>query len=1835
MQKKLLPVLLLAIFSCNIKDPDKKSVNTTISGTFLDLNKTVVSQPPHIISVTAPIDLAFNTEVIPAHQSGMVLDKSPFVFQPAVKGQAQWLSQGLIRFTPAERLDAGTEYKGLFKGKVAFGDQRNVNDFEFSFKTAEQEVLSFNADFKPDTGKNMVRLTGSISFAQPVDITRLKKDLICISNKKRLDINISAKKDDPGIVELYLRSVKRTDKPIAFTFTLPKEYEAEKEEWKKEIILPEASAFRIISHSDMNENQREKSAYGFRFSDPVKKGTDLSGYVSIEPSIDYTISADGKYLKIYAPFVYGNQYKIRLLKGLPSALGTALAEDYEASFSFSNLKPQIKWLSKGIYLPSDNQFKVQLKSVNVKEINVSVFEIYNNNMGFFLQNNILNDNQDLYSEGDEYDYFPSYNYNELERVGKEIFNKQLTISDVKNKWVSTELDLSQTFSGRKNTAFVVTCSFSKSDLCGRCINDRNDFTNDDLYYEDNDYYRNPCQEGYYYRHGTITKLLIASDIALTLKTARDGLHVYAVNALKAQPVSGLSLARYSYQNQVLERVITDNNGHALFSGSDGHYISGEDKGSLAIIRLDHPNWELTSYDIAGIEEMKSGIDVFMYTERGVHRPGDTIHLSAIIRCDRKIPPEDQMVHLKVKNPLDQTVFEQRMKCGKNGHLHFAIHTDIQAPTGNYMAELKVADVVNSKVLKVETVKPNRLKVNIGIADTIYNSEGMINGSIESRYLFGVPAAGLRTVVKANYSALPLSIPVLNGYTFGHPLRKFEERMVEISEDELDSMGKMEISHSIDDIQNIPELLNTRCQVTVFEKGGSFTTQSKNVVVIPYSSFVGIKNVFKYGSARTGETYDLPIISTDIKGKLVSGHKLTVRWYINKKYWWYDYDNRDKNDFRTRENTYKIAEFNLVSADNPVVQKFEIDDAGQHFIEVIDEQSGHSAALFFWASTWGQEASHEKAQQPLLAVTSDKNVYYTGDKAVFSCETPKDGLAIFTMEQGSSILYQEIKKVNQGRTSFSISVNSDYIPNCYAVISLIQPANRSLNDLPLRIYGLKPLMIEDETTRLKLSLQAPDEIKANSQFQLKIVSTDSREATYTVAVVDEGLLDLTGFDTPDVWNHFFQKRRLAVLSRDNFEEILSSLIPEMDKKFSIGGDLGSERKRRSGESKVQRFKPVVLFAGPVTANPQSTSTLSFDMPNYSGSVRIMVIGCTRNSYVSVDKTVPVRQELMVLTTVPRVAKPGDQFSVPVSLFSNSKSVKDVKVEIKVSGNLTIQGSKDTVATFDTPGEKDIRFTLQAGKNVGSATVIVNAFSGQYHASDTTTLPLTAPNPYYIKVSDTTVSVNKDLVVIPKPIGIEGTNRARIAISRFPDIQIDKRLKDLILYPYGCIEQTVSGIFPQLYIGKLVDLKSYQNLSITDNVNAGINRLQSFCIDGGFSYWPSDQNQKREVSDWGSDYAGHFIIEARRAGYYVPDNLYNHWLNYAQNNAKKIKDKNFRYQTYTLFLLSLAGKPYTGAMNLVRENHINDLDPLSRKLLAGAYFLAGQKDAAESVDKHMVTEITAYRETGGTYGSSLRDQCMIAWISYLMGDKVAAMKIIRSIAQSFHPDGWYSTQETAFALMAICAIYADQNFIGSSSNFSMEFQDGKRREYELKGYQMSIDVSNSFNKTVRIKTSQTEPLYVSISEEGITLEDMVKTEQQGLELTRNFYDDAGNPVTVESISQGKQFWIRYRIRSTASQPLKELALSSVLPSGWEIINSRMEEGNLPPWISKISVTNGKYMDIRDDRVNWFFDLNSSGLADFFIRCNATFAGTFRLPPVTVEPMYSPDYYARIASGVVTVK
>ncbi len=1452
--------------------------------------------------------------------------------------------------------------------------------------------------------------------------------------------------------------------------------------------------------------------------------------------------------------------------------------------------------------------------------------MYSQNLGFFVQENVLKD-----PNAKARRYGRKINYRDINRVGEEIYKETLEITASKNDWIKSELDLIDVFKGKENTVFMVDLTFSNKDLTGDCTNSLEELNDQYLYFADSGWYDNPCGNGYYYRNGSLSKLLISTNVGLMMKESDDGYHVNAIDLVNATPISGISLGMYNYQNRLLQIEETDLSGAVHFT-EKGHYIFGETPEGIAILRSDHPSWNLSSFDVGGRSQRKSGMDVFLYTDRGVHRPGDIIQLAGIARMRSNSPPTDMPAVLKLYNPKNQLVKETRITCGNNGVFHFPINTKSSDLTGEWRATINIAGETFTKQLKVETVKPVRLKTSISIPEVFKYPVRRITAKVESKYLFGTPAMNLKMKAQVTLRGMNFQPEGLKDYSFTNPMKSFKIRELDMFSGRLDSLGRANIKYNLPDLKTSPAAVQVMMKTTVYEKGGNFQESRALSAIYPYEHYAGFKRIITSSYVKRNEQYKIPVILVDPEGNPIPNKKIRVKVYVNRRHWWWHYDRRDRQDFRQLSSTYVISDKNYISINGPIEYELTVEDWGKHYFEVIDVSSGHSAGFYFWASNWGRVPTGEDDDsEHHLALSLNREVYQPGDEINVSFDAPDSGMAFLSIEQGNTILHSEWKPVSSPRTSFTFEATDQMLPNCYVSISLIQPHSHNTNDMPMRMYGVSPVFVEKASSRLALEMSVPEEIKPLEDYSVTVTSRAKTQATYTIAIVDEGLLSLTGFKTPDPWAHFFERLRLAVRTTDNLSDVLGALFPDIDNYFSIGGDaFDAERIKRMDKDKDNRFKPVAFFKGPIDIDPGKSQQLTFTMPNYVGEVRIMLIGASENSYTNIEEFVPVRQPLMLLSTLPRIIRPMDQFELPVSVFVMDTTIKEVDIELNVSSNLEVMGGNKRQLSFTGLGEKDVSFILSVGETIGTDTVIVNVNSGEYTSTSTTFLPVSTPNPFITEVTEKTLQEGKSITFIPEKVGIAGSNHVKLAISRVPDIQLENRLKYLIRYPYGCIEQITSSVFSQLYLSYLLDLNPEQEAAITDAINSGIEQLSEFKIREGFSYWPGSER----YSEWGSNYAGHFLLEAKNLGYHVPDHLLSHWKKTTNRKAREVEKDKYRFSAYRLFLLALAGDPNSGGMNLMRENHLDKLDYLSKKLLATAYYLSGDRDVARKIDRHM-GKISEERELGRTWGSPIRDMSLIAYLYLKMNNLEEATELIQEVTKRFNPLGWYSTHETAMTLLTIGKFYQSTGFPGGSTEFELKLGDGTPQVMNLESYQTSIDLDAYWDREVTITSLSKNPLFLSLFEEGIPLDDRVKTEYEGIKLERHFFDEYGNPTQVSTLNQGKPFWLVYKVASQNGRPLDEVALTSILPSGWEIINLRVTGEEPPSWVQKLKISNGEYMDIRDDRINWFFDLKGIRPTTFAVKINPTFKGIYRLPPVSVETMYSPEFYARISSDRVTVQ
>ena len=901
----------------------------------------------------------------------------------------------------------------------------------------------------------------------------------------------------------------------------------------------------------------------------------------------------------------------------------------------------------------------------------------------------------------------------------------------------------------------------------------------------------------------------------------------------------------------------------------------------------------------------------------------------------------------------------------------------------------------------------------------------------------------------------------------------------------------------------------------------------------------------------------------------------------------------------------------------------------------DIEGGHETGQVVYIDWpyWSRANRSSSENANMLNFACDKEKYTTGENIKLSFPSPSDGMALVSVESGTRVIKKFWIPTKKGETVYQFPATADMAPNAYIHVSLIQPHASTKNDLPIRMYGVVPVLVDDPATHLIPEIKMPDVIQPESNTSIQVKEKTGRRMTYTLAIVDEGLLDLTRFKTPQPWNSFYAREALGVKTWDMYDAVIGAYAGKLDKLLSVGGDgdgLGGKG------VKANRFKPLVKFMGPFQLEAGQEKTHRLQVPNYVGSVRVMVVAENNAAYGNAEKAVAVRKPLMILATLPRVLGPGESVSLPVDIFAMEKQVKDVKVEVELNELLSLEGSKQQSMHFERTGDEVINFKLNVAERTGIAKVKITASSGKEKAVQEIELDVRTPNP---KVSDgfemaVEPGQSWDAAIAFK--GISGTNKATIEFSSIPSMGLEKRLDYLLQYPHGCIEQTTSSVFPQLYVMNLMELKEVQKIKISDHIKAGLRRLQLFqTANGGFAYWPGESYD----SEWGSNYAGHFMLEAEKQGYNLPLNLKNKWVKYQQEQARNWSANNSMYnhphgnetneviQAYRLFVLALSNNAELGAMNRLREE--KNVSITAKWRLAAAYHLVGQNEVALSLIKDLPTSVIAYKELSYSYGSDVRDEAMILETLSLLKEKVKANSLAKVVAKNLNSHNWMSTQETAYSLLAMCE-YAGVKENHGEMNFSYALNGGAETEKLVKKNLAQVkytDADISGKSTVSVKNKGQGTLFAKVMVEGIPLIGDKTASAKDLKMEVVYRNMKGQSIEPDKIQQGTDFIAVVTISNPGTKgQLKEMALNQVFPSGWEIHNSRMDETG--------TANAARHQDIRDDRVYSYYELAANTSKTFVIQLNATYLGKFYLPTLYSEAMYDNLINARVPGRWVEV-
>lgn len=1461
-----------------------------------------------------------------------------------------------------------------------------------------------------------------------------------------------------------------------------------------------------------------------------------------------------------------------------------------------DIEPKIIFSNDGIILPAKDK-KIAFRSINVKKVNLKIKKVYENNTTQFLQEFIFKGNGNIFDYGVE---------DTFDQVGDIVFEKDYDLDYEKNIWKQNEIELGD-FVDTKGL-FILELSFDEKGI-------DYEFPAGTDSWKKYSFMRN---------NGRIGKAVLLSHMGITAQKETEQTVICVMDILKNTPVKNVEVKLISVNNQVLQEGKTDSRGEIIFKNyGKMMYVLAEKDGERSILKFRDSQLSYDGFAVEGVFASK-GIQAFIYTDRGIYRPGDEVHISFIARNNEISLPENHPVTINIYSPTGKKFIENAVITeSKNGFYTYSFKTNLDSETGIWRAEAQMGSNKFIKDISVETVVPYKIKVETKVPEKLnINENKNLKMSIEADYLFGAPGKNLKYTSDIQIREESINFEKFRNYVFKSPTSyAFNSR--EYAEGKLNKEGRGELEFDISKI--IPKNLNLIGIITtrVIETNGRPVIKMDTISINKFDSYVGIK-IPEDTYIKSGDKLNLEVIALDNKGEnLISGKNLTYRVYKNEYSWWWDYD--DYNSFmrsiKTDKNTVLLCEKDFVSGDKPYLIDYAPEGNGEIFVEVEDKITGQITGINLYAGTWRDSTLNRKIDK--LKIESEQKKYAVGDTAKIIFEGTKGAKALVTVEKKGVVSERKWIDAGEIKNIFELPVTEDMFPNAYVNIRLFQDYNTLDNDRPLRLYGAVPIVVENESRKLNIKIDAPENIKPNEKFTVKVKNLSETKMDYTVAVVDEGILEITGFKTPDPYGYFYQKLGMQVFSYDNYSEIIGRTFGDVHQILKTGGDgfvnemamtKSAQRMKNMGIEDVQRFKPVALFKGVLTTDEKGEGKIEFTIPDYIGAVKVMVVGADGEKYGSAEKEIVVKAPVVMQSSLPKNLKYGDEFIVPVSVFALEEEVGEVKVTLDFMGDIQTQ-----TVSFDEKGDKTVYFNVKTGEYIGNGKIKISAVSKIYNYEEETDININSNNPYIYINEIKNLEAGKEIFFTQPENFIKGSAEGKITVSNTPILSVDHRIQELIRYPYGCVEQTVSAVFPQIYIDMLTHSNKFDREKIIGNVNAAVGKLSRLQMyDGSFPYW-----QQGDTDIWATVYTGHFLTEAKARGYYIPEDMYNRVVSYEK---ELVRNNNISLETkvYALYVLALGDVPEISQMNLIYENYFDKLSTTGKWYLAAAYNLAGEdklsKDTAEKlslVPDKMSEEYERY-----SYGSELRDKAVILNAYYNIFGRPEE-NLYKEVLTKLQSNQWLSTQSMGQALAALA--HMKDSSTGKDIAGIIDI-DGKQTEFITENGIFKYTVPENVKD---IKVISKDNGYINYYWEGVPVNYEGENISETVKLTRNYYDEKGNPINekdILSLSSGKSFWLEIKVLPADSVKeyihVDNMALTQVLPSGWEIENIRAVNGQYPNWVEeRIRDTYVDYEDIRDDRIMWFFDYNNynQGGQSFFVKINAVTKGKFDFPGTTAEAMY----------------
>ena len=1299
--------------------------------------------PEGTISQRENLTFAFSDPVVEERLLDKDLDYSPIEFTPAIPGKFRWVDSDRLRFFPEVTFAPSTVYTAKVFPSVSHSPDRVLSgNRTLSFATGRFHVKKSRLSFEQGAGrKSRAKIRATIEFNYPVDPVALKEKLT-ISYEDGKAISYEPVTENPSdIIDLETVEIERSADKQRFVLRLPKEFTCVNGGVGLKSDYLNKTALKGRGHLIVENASVRDSGGGHylevRFNSRVAPDQ-AQLFLTVEPEGEYQLVSHRRYLRIEGDFEPGDRRTVKIGRGLSAQDGTTLKRNFSRTLAIPNLEPNLRFVGGGLYLPKDGHLNLGLATVNISSVRVDIEKVYANNIVFLASSQ-------RWSRW-------------TKNLGKSLHSEEIRIASVLNEEVTTPVSLADYLAGDRIGIFKVTARDSQR------------------------------------RWRYTTQWVMVTDLGIMAKRTADELLVWVNSLSTLKGISGANVKVVSDNNQTLLSGTTNSDGVVKFSsisekleGFVPFMITAAEGEDLSFIELNRRKLSTTNFDTTGARFLESGYEAFVYTDRGVYRPGETANLVSIVRGKGNLTPPSLPVLVQVLAPDKRIFREFRSQTGEEGAFELSVNLPDYAKTGRYTAKIDVAGgEIGRGSFQVEEFMPDRIKVTLTADKPVYSVGDDISIDVDAVNLFGPPAINRKVLASCDIEASEFALKKWDSFTFSNAALKFKKRHINLGESRTNEHGKAVYHLSIPSELKPQSALKGVFVATVSEPGGRAVSAYRGVTIHPYTHYVGIRRSPE-GYAKLNEEMTLEYISVDKDGIPTAGRNLKLTTY---KIRWNSILRQD-SDGNYRYVSEKQAEIlqsvPLPSEEGVGRYAFAPAEYGRYRIEVRDLDSGASASTEFYTAGWGY-TPWAMENPDRLEIGLDKESYQPGEIAKAQIKAPFAGKLILTIERENVLSYRAVT-MRENTAVIDVPILDGYKPNVYLSASLIRSTTSLERHAPARAFGVVPLKLNDDANQLTVEIEAVETSRPNQELEVLVrveAPSSSGRGTYqlTVAAVDEGILQLTNFQTPDAHGFFFRQRGLDTDTLDLYSAVLPEVESATGSSSTGGGDgVDAGRKKRLSTVSVTRVKPVSLWSGLVATDDMGTGVVRFSVPQFNGTLRLMAVAFAGDRFGKAHESVIVRDPIVLTPTFPRFVSSGDQFKVPVSVFNGTVEDGDFEVTLNRAGAVEILGDSTHWIRLNTGEERQVFFELAAQDAMGKLTFNLSAEGNRESAQMETSLPLRPAAPPITQTGYGVVKAGRATEFTFPSNYIPGTSEFDLTLSSFPAVKFAGGISYLLRYPYG--------------------------------------------------------------------------------------------------------------------------------------------------------------------------------------------------------------------------------------------------------------------------------------------------------------------------------------------------------------------------------------------------------------------------------------------------------------------